>query len=101
MKNNFSLKYSVSFYEDFDQIISYIKDELENVIVANNLIDAVEKAINKRLQNPLDYEKYNTKDGNIYYRIYIKNYMVFYTVTDNVMEIRRITYSKRNLEKLI
>ena len=101
MKNNFTLKYSITFYEDFDKIISYIKDELKNVIAANNLINAVEKGINNRLQNPLNYEKYNTKDGNIYYRIYIKNYMVFYTVTNNVMEIRRITYSKRDLERLI
>lgn len=101
MKNNFTLKYSLAFYEDFEKIISYIKDELENYIAANNLIDSVEKEIVNRLKNPLGYEKYITKAGNIYYRIYVKNYMIFYTVTNNVMEVRRITYSKRNLKKLI
>ena len=101
MNNNFTLRYSVIFYEDFNKIISYINDELKNKIAANNLINVVEKEINNRLQNPLGYEKYNTKAGNVYYRIYIKNYIVFYTVTDNVMEVRRITYSKRDLEKLI
>ena len=101
MNNNFTLKYSLTFYEDFDKIISYIKYKLKNVIAVNNLMDAVEKEINDRLQNPLGYEKYNTKAGNVYYRIYIKNYMVFYTVTNNVMEIRRITYSKRDFDKLI
>ena len=101
MKNNFSLKYSVKFYEEFDEIISYIKDELKNVIAANNLMDTVEREINNRFHNPLGYKKYYTNAGNIYYRIYIKNYIVFYTVTDNVMEVRRITYSKRDLEKLM
>lgn len=101
MNNNFTLKYSLTFYEDFEKIISYIKDDLENYIAANNLIDSVEKEILNRLKNPLGYEKYITKAGNIYYRIYVKNYMIFYTVTNNVMEVRRITYSKRNLKKLI
>lgn len=101
MNNNFTLKYSLTFYEDFEKIISYIKDELENYMAANHLIDSVEKEIVNRLKNPLGYEKYITKAGNIYYRIYVKNYMIFYTVTNNVMEVRRITYSKRNLKKLI
>lgn len=101
MKNNFTLKYSLTFYEDFEKIISYIRDELENYIAANNLIDSVEKEIFNRLQNPLVYEKYITKAGNVYYRIYVKKYMIFYTITNNIMEVRRITYSKRDLKKLI
>lgn len=101
MKNSFTLKYSLTFYEDFEKIISYIRDELENYIAANNLIDSVEKEIFNRLQNPLGYEKYITKAGNVYYRIYVKNYMIFYTITNNIMEVRRITYSKRDLKKLI
>lgn len=101
MKNNFTLKYSLTFYEDFEKIISYLRDELENYIAASNLIDSIEKEIFNRLQNPLGYEKYITKVGNVYYRIYVKNYMIFYTVTNNVMEVRRITYSKRDLKNLI
>lgn len=101
MENSFTLKYSLTFYEDFEKIISYIRDDLENYIAANNLIDTVEKEIYNRLLNPLGYEKYITKAGNVYYRIYVKNYIIFYTVTNTVMEIRRITYSKRNVKNLI
>jgi len=101
MNNNFTLKYSATFYEDFDKIVSYIKDELKNVIAANALIDTVEREINNRAKNPLGYEKYNTKAGNVYYRIYIKNYVVFYTVNQDVMEVRRNTYCKRDIKKLI
>ena len=41
MKNNFSLKYSLAFYEDFDKIISYIKEDLKNVL-GNYFIDLPE-----------------------------------------------------------
>lgn len=32
--------------EDFEKIISYIRDELENYVAANNLIDSIEKLKN-------------------------------------------------------
>lgn len=32
---------------------------------------------------------------------YVKNYTIFYVVKDNTMEVRRILYSKRNLDKFI
>lgn len=101
MKSKFNLKFSISFYNDLDNITSYIKYKLNNIIAADNLIKKVEKEIENRVKNPLAYERYKTKEGNIYYRIYIKNYMVFYTVCENTMEIRRIIYNKRDLEKLI
>lgn len=101
MKNKFELKYSTEFYNDFYTINSYIRYKLKNVIASNNLLNKVEKEIKRRLQNPLGYEQYKTNAGNTYYRIYISNYIVFYTVTDNVMEIRRIIYSRRNFDKLM
>ena len=45
--------------------------------------------------------KSNFKRTAIYYRIYIKNYTIFYTIEKDCMEIRRIIYSKRNFNKLI
>lgn len=61
----------------------------------------MEKAIKRRVRSPLVYEQYKTNGGNIYYRIYINNYIVFYTVSNNVMEVRRIIYGKRNFNKFI
>lgn len=99
--NQFNIVYSPDFYEDLDSIISYIKDKLKNKIVANLLIDRIEKEIIERSKSPLSYERYKTKQDNVYYRIYIKNYIIFYTIADNTMVIRRLLYSRRNLEKLI
>lgn len=36
-----------------------------------------------------------------YYRIYVKNYVVYYVVIGNVMEVRRIVYGKRDRERLV
>ena len=75
--------------------------KLNNEIAANNFVNELEKEINKRAYNPVSYEKYISirKRKYTYYKIYIKNYIVFYTVKDNIMEVRRILYSKEILIK--
>lgn len=101
MKNKYILKYSPEFYNDINNIVIYIKYKLKNNIAARSLLSKVENAINKRSKNPESYEKYNTKANNVYYRIYINNYTIFYTVYQNVMEVRRIIYGRRNMEELV
>ena len=103
MEKKYNIKYLPSFYRDLDGITDYIKYELQNGIAANRLVDEIENEIIKRLQNPESFEKFQTrrKRLNAYYRIYVKNYTIFYVGIDNTMEVRRIIYSKRNFEKLI
>lgn len=103
MEKKYNIKYLPSFYRDLDAITDYIKYELQNEVAANRLVDEIENEIIKRLQNPKSFEKFQTrrKRLNVYYRIYVKNYTIFYVVKDNTMEERRIIYSKRNFEKLI
>jgi len=36
------------------------------------------------------------KNNAVYYAIYIRNYVVFYTVMDDVMEVRRFVYNRQN-----
>ena len=87
-----------SFYKDLDEIINYISQKLGNKIAAQRLLDDVEQEIFKRQLSPESTVKYisNKKRRNIYYRIYVKNYTIFYVVKNNTMEIRRILYSRRN-----
>ena len=61
------------------------------------------KEIEKRSKNPESYEKYISikKKNSTYYRIYIRNYTIFYTVKNNIIEVRRILYSKRNFNNLV
>lgn len=102
MEKKYEIKYLPLFYKDLDQITDYIMYKLNNEIAANNFVNELEKEINKRAYNPVFYEKYISirKRKYTYYKIYIKNYIVFYTVKDNIMEVRRILYSKRNFNKV-
>lgn len=98
--NKYRIKYSPIFYYDLDAIVSYIKFDLKNEITANNLLNKIEDEILILLTNPLRHEKYETRAGNVFRIIYINNYIVFYTIYENIVEIRRIIYSKKDLEEL-
>lgn len=53
--------------------------------------------------NPLSFAAYRSvrKLKHDYYRIYVRNYTVYYVVIDNVMEVRRFLYSARDIEKFL
>lgn len=98
-------RYNVIYLKKFDReiykIIYYMRYKLKNPKVARDLYKNIYDAIDKRTYNPEIYEKYKPKNSkNIWYRIYIKNYIIFYRVENNNMIISRIIYNKRNLEKI-
>ena len=103
MNKKYKVQYSPLFYEDLERIIDYIKNELRNRKVAEELVDEIMKEIERRKQFPKAYEEYisNRKRKDIYYRIYVNNYVIFYVVKDEYIEIRRILYSKRNFENFL
>lgn len=103
MDKKYEVTYLPLFYRDLDEIIDYIMYKLNNVIAANKLLDDIKQEIESRAYNPDTYEKYKStrKRKDTYYRIYVKNYTIFYTVKDNTMEIRRILYGRRNFTKLL
>ena len=99
----YTIRYSATYIEQFNSILKYIVNNLKNRIAAENFFNEVVKEIEKRSKNPENYEKCISarKRKNTYYRIYVKNYTIFYTVNNSVMVVRRILYSKRNFDKLI
>ncbi|MBR6034283.1 MAG: type II toxin-antitoxin system RelE/ParE family toxin [Clostridia bacterium] len=101
-KNKTTIKYTATFINQFNNIIKYFINKLQNRIAAENLYNEVIKEIEKRSKNPESFEKYksNRKRKNTYYRIYVKNYTIFYVVKNNTMEIRRILYSRRNFRNI-
>ena len=102
MNKKYTITYLPLFYKDMDKITRYISKTLKNRIAADNLINDVQQKIEKRAYNPNSYEIYSsTNRKNTYYRLYIKNYIVFYILKDNIMEVRRILYNKRNFNNLI
>ena len=102
-KNKYTIKYTYTFTKQFNNILKYFIHKLQNKIGAENFYNEVITEIENRRENPESFEKYKSsrKRKNTYYRIYVKNYTIFYIIKNNTMEIRRILYSRRNFKNLI
>lgn len=102
-KKTYKLRFLPLFAEDLLEITTYIATNLQNPEAANILVDEIEDAIDKRLENPFIFAPFNSKKPRInpYYRIYVKNYTIFYVVIDDIMEVRRILYSKRDFDNIL
>lgn len=103
MNKQYSLRILPIFEEDLLDIVSYISKKLDNPQAANKFVDEVEEAILNRLRNPASFEKFVSvrKREHDYYRIRVKNFTVFYVLIDNIMEVRRILYNKRDFSKIL
>lgn len=104
----YGLRYLPIFYHDLEQSVIYIAEKLQNVQAANELLDDVEKAILERLPVAESFEPYySPKERRYpYYRIYVKNYIVYYVVVDDefegkVMEVRRFLHERQNRKRII
>ena len=97
------IKYLPAFQKDLNAIIEYITFNLEAPQAALNLLNELEKSINDLKIFPLAHRLYRPlKPIPTEYRVIsVKNYLVFYVVIKNTIEIHRIIYKKRNLSQLI
>ena len=100
-------KYKLSilplFEEDLNEIVDYIALRLENPIAARTLVDDVEKALIERTYCAEAFEPYHSlRERELpYYRIYVRNYVIYYVVKGDTMEVRRILYKGRDRENII
>ncbi len=97
------LRYLPLAEQDLAEIIDYIQNNLQNPIAAENTLTRIEEAILKRLEAPESFAVWSSKKKRSYpyRRINVGNFTVWYVVIDDVMEVRRILYSRRNEENLI
>lgn len=103
MDKEYTLSYLPQFEHDLAAARDYIIFTLQNPEAALRLVEDAERAILKRLENPLSFQPYPSKRKreHPYYRINVRNFSVFYVVIGNVMEVRRFVYSKRNLPEIL
>ena len=108
MADKYTLRYLPLFYNDLEEKIVYLSDVLLNSDAANDLIDAVEKAILDRLPDAESFEKYHSiKERKYpYYRIYVKEYTIYYVVIPagrgkKIMEVRRILHNLQDRDRYI
>ena len=104
----YMLRYLPLFYKDLEEKIVYIAEELHNVKAANDLLEEVETAILERRTVAEFFEPYHSlrERRYQYYRIYVKNFVIYYVVIDDegenkIMEVRRILYNKQDDSRLL
>ena len=98
-EKRYKLSFLPLFEDDLNDIADYISVRLKNPIAADALVDDVQKAIRERLACAEAFEQYHSAKERLYpyYRIYVRNYTIFYVVIGDVMEVRRIIYSRRDI----
>ncbi len=103
MPRQYELRYLPLFHHDLQEIVSYIAHHLHNPAAASALIDDVEAAIRARstCAEAFEADGSRTVRPHPYYRIYVRNYTVYYVVIGDVMEVRRILYSRRDTTRLL
>ncbi len=99
----YRIQYLPLFEQDLAQTVSYITNVLKNPDAAEKLVNDTEAAILDRLNNPLAFEPYPSikKRKHPYYRIYVRNYVVYYVVIGDVMEVRRFLYGARDTDRYL
>ena len=102
-KQTFKLTFLPLFEEDLLKVTDYITNTLQNPSSDHRLVDDIELTIVKRLEMPLSFAPYQSSKirNHPYYRINVRNFSIFSVVIDDTMEVRRILYSKRNIDELI
>lgn len=100
---SYKLRYTRDFVDDLCRIIDYISITLDSPEAAQRLAEDVRAAIHQRSFMPTAYEPYHShvQLNNVYYRLRVRNYTVFYVVLEDVMEVRRILYTRRNWKALL
>ena len=99
----YKLRFLPLFEEDLNEIVDYISFQLNNPRAAENLLNEIQEAIQERTYCAEAFEQYHSRKERQYpyYRIFVRNYVIFYVVIEDVMEVRRILYSLRNLQEQI
>ena len=91
------------FEKELSSIVSYILYALRNRNAARKFYKNVISAIESRadgLPNAFEVVRFAgvTKE---YYRIYVNNYVVYYSLTEDTMVVEHIFYSKQNVFEFI
>ena len=96
----YNVKYSDLFLEDLSAIVLHILNKSGSVETARRFYENVLAQVERRSFGADSYEIFHPYEGAPdYYRIYFGHYTVFYVISDNVMDVRRILWSGRDMAR--
>ena len=100
-------KYKIHFMplaiQDISEITDYIADVLSAPQAARDFLTKIDEAMEPLERFPFAFPAYkDAAFAKLGYRILpVGNYLLFYVVVGNAVEIRRAIYAKRNLPELL
>ena len=99
----YKIRYLPIAQKDLQDIVLYILKNLKSPKTAMDFINTLDEYILRLKQYPYSCTLYHPKESlkSEYRFLPVKNYLIFYVVTENTVEIQRIVYVKMDLEKLI
>ncbi len=94
----YNIEYSMESKKDLVEIKRYIKYNLQEANTAQKLITKIKEEIDGLKDNP---EMYSIIDDDIIKRFEIRklvvdNYIIFYRINDENIQIVRVMYGRRN-----
>lgn len=101
--NQYNIEYSKEAREDLIEIKRYIKYNLQEPQTAQKLISKIKSEIDKLKSNP---QMFTIIDDDFIKKFEIRklivdNYIVFYRIQTNNIQIARIMYGRRNWINLL
>ncbi|MEA4900538.1 type II toxin-antitoxin system RelE/ParE family toxin [Desulfitobacterium sp.] len=101
MDKKYRIEYLPVAQDDLTSIVEYI--QVDDPLAAMNFLDVVDKTISKLAYFPyLGAIPKDIRLMHLNYRVLIiDNYLVFYVVLEEVVEIRRILHGKRQYSFLL
>ncbi len=102
-KNKYQLKIFPMARLDMEQIFNYIAVELCNPTAAIGQINDFEKAFENVCAFPESHPYINNeyvKDKSLR-KLVVNNYIAFYRIRDNEIQVVRVLYGMRNYEALL
>ena len=99
----YNIEYSKESKEDLIRIKQYIKYNLQEPETANKLISKIRKSVKTLKDNP---KIYTIIDDDVIKKLKIRkfivdNYIVFYRIENDSVEIVRIMYGRKNWINLL
>jgi len=101
MTGKYEIRYLPAAQQDLTDILDYIK--LDNLSAAHKLIQDIDTAISALEEFPnMGAPLSDMRLRSLNYRaLIIGNYLVFYVIKDEIVEIRRILHGKRKYAFLL
>jgi toxin ParE1/3/4 len=94
----YKLNFAKHFQEDVNSTLNYIKDSLQAPVASERLKDEIKKTYKNLKQNPFMFPVVPDDElASIGFRFaMVKNYMLFYIIEENQINIIRFLYGRRN-----